>query len=94
VKKVLLPKISLLGLILTAASVVTAAILPGNKKNTDKPVAIGSLTASDDNYAVSCTTTDIIDNPCQNTNSRGIRAISGTTEGRGSISNQSTLADI
>lgn len=62
-RKLTAKKWSLLGLVLIAASAVTATVLPKNSINKVQPN--GSLTASDFfNDTLSCNVTDDITNPC------------------------------
>lgn len=95
-QKVSIQKFSLLGLVLMAASAVTAAILPSNSKNDKDFVANGSLTNST-TAAIggvvqqTCTPTSIINNACNDT---AAGEVSGTTGiGDGTISDNTTAGD-
>jgi hypothetical protein len=80
-KKVVIKKLSLLGLILIAASAVTATIFPSNKKpNTNSFIPNGSITLDDNHSNASCTPTAIVNSGCYNTNSKaGVEGPSGST---------------
>ena len=87
-----LRKFSLMGLVLLAASAVTAAINT-NKSSDANMAANGSITASDDNVNGSCTPTNHITAGCNDTDSAGGDSGSTRLTNKSNASKNTTLGD-
>lgn len=89
--KLSIQSFSVLGLVLTGVSAVTAAILPSNNKSdASRFDVVGSLTATGNGNLVSCTPTANVDQAFR----CNVTVASGTTGvGEGTISNRTTVGD-